>query len=332
MLGIGLAILQSAANPYVTIIGPRESAAKRLSIVGTGNKLAGIIANLLFAAVVIKESDKVLMQQIQAGAFSGTELNAALDTLIKGVMAPYLILGIFLFIFGIIVRYSMLPDLDAADVNKNISGVEDTRTSIFQYPWLILGALAIFFHVGSQMISLATIINYAGTMGLPLEGPAKNFPSFTMFFTFLGYLTGIALIPKYLNQRHALVICASLGLLFSLFTIFLTGNINILDMETDVSIWFLVLMGFPNALIYTGIWPLAIRDLGKHTNLGSSFLVMGLCGSAILPLIFSYVVDLNISLPLFDAYKIAYWVLIPCFLYLIFYATVGYKISSWSKG
>lgn len=331
MLGIGLAILQSAANPYVTIIGPRESAAKRLSVVGTGNKLAGIIANLVFAAVVIKESDKVLMQQIKEGVFSGAELETALDTLIRGVMTPYLILGIFLFIFGIVVRYSMLPELDAKDVNKSTSGKVDTRTSIFQYPWLILGALAIFFHVGSQMISLATIIDYAGTMGLALEGNAKNFPSFTMFFTFLGYLTGIVMIPKYLNQKNALLICSTLGLLFSLLTIFTTGKVNILGLETDISIWFLVLMGYSNALIYTGIWPLAIRDLGKYTNLGSSFLVMGLCGSAILPLIFSYVVDLNSSLPLFDAYKIAYWVLVPCFLYLLFFATVGHKIEHWGK-
>lgn len=331
MLGIGLAILQSAANPYVTIIGPRESAAKRLSIVGTGNKLAGIIANLVFAAVVIRESDKVLMQQIKDGVFSGVELETALDTLIRGVMTPYLILGVFLFVFGIIVRYSVLPELDAKDVNKSASGKIDTRTSIFQYPWLILGALAIFFHVGSQMISLATIIEYAGTMGLALEGNAKNFPSFTMFFTFLGYLSGIVLIPKYLNQKNALLACSSLGLLFSLLTIFTTGKVNILGLETDISIWFLVLMGYSNALIYTGIWPLAIRDLGRFTNLGSSFLVMGLCGSAIMPLIFSYVVDINSVLPLFDSYKVAYWVLVPCFLYLIFFATVGHKIEYWRK-
>jgi MFS transporter, FHS family, L-fucose permease len=331
MLGIGLAILQSAANPYITIIGPRESAAKRFSIVGTGNKLAGIVANLVFAAVVIRESDKVLMQQIEAGVFSGAALDTALDTLIRGVMAPYAVLSVFLFIFGIIIRYSVLPDLDAKDVNKNTSGEIDTRTSIFQYPWLILGAVAIFFHVGSQMISLATVIDYAGTMGLSLEGNAKNFPSFTMFFTFLGYLTGIALIPKYLNQKNALLICSSLGLLFSLLTILTTGPVKILGLETDISIWFLVLMGYSNALIYTGIWPLAIRDLGKYTNLGSSFLVMGLCGSAILPLIFSYVVDVNSMLPMFEAYKIGYWVLVPCFVYLIFYATIGHKIKYWSK-
>ncbi|MDX9748569.1 MAG: glucose/galactose MFS transporter [Paludibacter sp.] len=331
MLGIGLAILQSAANPYVTIIGPRESAARRLSIVGTGNKLAGIIANLVFAAVVISESDKVLMQQIKGGLFTGVELETALDTLIRGVMVPYAVLGIFLFIFGIIIRYSMLPDLDAKEVNRNTSGEVDTRTSVFQYPWLVLGALAIFFHVGSQMISLATVIEYAGTMGLSLDSNAKNFPSFTMFFTFLGYLSGIVLIPKYLNQKNALLICASLGLLFSLLTILVSGPVNIFGLNTDISIWFLVLMGYPNALIYTGIWPLAIRDLGKYTNLGSSFLVMGLSGSAVLPLVFSYVVKLNDTLPMFDAYKFAYWVLVPCFLYLIFYATVGHKIKYWSK-
>lgn len=330
LLGIGLAVLQSAANPYVTMIGPRESAAKRLSIVGTGNKLAGILANLVFAAVVIRESDKVLMMQIKEGVYTGESLETVLNTLIRGVMLPYLILALLLFIFGIIVRYSILPEIDAKVINKRTDLKEESRTSIFQYPALILGVLAMFFHVGTQMISLATSIDYAGTMGLGLEGPAKNFPSYTMFFTFIGYLLGIVLIPKYLKQRYALLLCASLDLILTFLVIFATGPIKILGMETDVSIWFLVLMGLPNALIYTGIWPLAINGLGKHTNLGSSFLVMALCGSAILPLVFSYFVDLNSAKSAFEAMKSAYWVLVPCFLYLIFYATIGYKINSWS--
>jgi len=330
LLGIGLAVLQSAANPYVTMIGPRESAAKRLSIVGTGNKLAGILANLVFAAVVIRESDKVLMMQIKEGVYTGESLETVLNTLIRGVMLPYLILALLLFIFGIIVRYSILPEIDAKVINKRTDLKEESRTSIFQYPALILGVLAMFFHVGTQMISLATSIDYAGTMGLGLEGPAKNFPSYTMFFTFIGYLLGIVLIPKYLKQRYALLLCASLDLILTFLVIFATGPIKILGMETDVSIWFLVLMGLPNALIYTGIWPLAINGLGKHTNLGSSFLVMALCGSAILPLVFSYLVDLNSTKLAFEAMKSAYWVLVPCFLYLIFYATMGYKINSWN--
>lgn len=329
LLGIGLAILQSAANPYVTIIGPRESAAKRLSIVGTGNKLAGIVANLVFAAVVIRESDKILMQEIKQRMYSGAQLEQALDTLIRGVIFPYLILSILLFIFGIIVRYSVLPELDAKTMNKNSDTGGDTKTSVFQYPALMLGAVAIFFHVGSQMISLATIIDYAQSMGLGLEGTAKNFPSFTMSFTFLGYLTGIFLIPRYLKQRTAFLVCASLGMILSLLTIFATGQVTILGMNTDISIWFLVLMGFPNALIYTGIWPLAINGLGRFTNLGSSFLVMALCGSAIIPLVYSYFVDISTASSTLEAMRSAYWVLVPCFAYLIFYATLGYKIKSW---
>jgi len=136
LLGVGLAILQSAANPYVTIVGPIESAAKRMSIVGTGNKLAGVIANLIFAAVVIRESDRELMQQIEAGVYTGADLDAALNTLIQGVMTPYLILGIALFIFGVVIRYSPLPDLDPSVINKQSAEDVESRKSIFQYPAL----------------------------------------------------------------------------------------------------------------------------------------------------------------------------------------------------
>lgn len=333
LLGIGLAILQSAANPYVTMIGPKESAAKRLSIVGTGNKLAGIIANLLFAAVVIRQSDKVLMQQIQDGAFTGVALEQALDTLIRGVIQPYLILGIVLFVFGIVVRYSILPELDTRTINKDTTAEQSQdRKNIFLYPALILGTVAIFFHVGSQMIALATIIDYAGTMGLALEGAAKNFPSYTMSFTLLGYIVGIICIPKYISQKNALVICTVLGLILSLMTVFVSGEVSLFGLKTDISIWFLVLMGFPNALIYAGIWPLAINGLGRFTNRGSSFLIMALCGSAILPLVYGLVYDHNLEfLPAFEAMKSAYWVLIPCFLYLVFFAVYGHRIRQWSK-
>lgn len=323
-LGIGLAILQSAANPYVTIIGDKESAASRLSIVGTFNKLAGILANLIFAAVVIGESDRKIMEAIKNGLYVGVARTDALDQLIRSVIMPYSILAVLLFIFGFVIRYSVLTEIDNSTQNASQADIKSERKSIFQYPHLILGVLAIFFHVGSQMISLATIINYAGTMGLSLEGQAKNFPSYTMSFTFLGYLLGIFLIPKVISQKNALIVSTVLGFILSLLVIFAQFPVRILGLETDISIWFLVLMGLPNALIYAGIWPLAIRELGKLTNLGSSMLVMGLSGSAIIPLIYSSIAEK------FDM-RTAYWVLVPCFVYLIFYATIGHKIASWRK-
>lgn len=331
LLGIGLAILQSAANPYVTIIGPRESAAKRMSIVGTGNKLAGIIANLIFAAVVIRESDRVLMREIEAGLYSGEALETALDTLIRGVITPYLVLSIVLFIFGIVIRYSMLPELDPKVINKSSSNDENSHTSIFQYPALILGVIAMFFHIGTQMVGLGTSIKYAGAMGESLAGLAKNIPSYTMFLTFIGYFVGIALIPKYLNQRIALLICASINLLLSILIITTSGTVTFLGMTTDISLWFLVMMGLPNALLYAGIWPLAINGLGKYTNLGSAFLVMALCGSAIMPIVYNSFVEINSSLTPFEAMKSAYWILIPCFAYIVWYGAHGYSIKVWSK-
>ncbi|MDD3543647.1 MAG: MFS transporter [Petrimonas sp.] len=331
LLGVGLAILQSAANPYVTIVGPIESAAKRMSIVGTGNKLAGVIANLIFAGVVIRESDKVLMREIESGLYTGATLETALDTLIKGVMTPYLILAIALFIFGIVVRYSALPELDPSVVNKRSAEDESSQKSIFQYPALILGVIAMFFHIGTQMIALATSIQYAGTMGESLAGPAKNIPSYTMLLTFLGYFIGIILIPKYLKQRNALLICALLNLSLSVLIISTSGTVNFLGITSDISIWYLVMMGLPNALLYAGIWPLAINGLGKHTNLGSAFLVMALCGSAFMPMIYHSLVELNSSLSPFAAMKYAYWILIPSFAYIVWYAAYGYRIRSWKK-
>ncbi len=332
LLGVGLAILQSAANPYVTIVGPMESAAKRMSIVGTGNKLAGVIANLIFAAVVIRQSDRVLMQEIEAGIHAGPDLEAALDTLIRGVMTPYLILGIALFIFGIIIRYSVLPELDPSVVNKRSEEDENSRKSIFQYPELILGVLAMFFHIGTQMIALGTSIQYAGTMGESLAGPAQNIPSYTMLLTFAGYFIGIVLIPKHLKQRDALLICASINLVLSILVITTSSTVNFMGMTTDISVWYLVMMGLPNALLYAGIWPLAINGLGRHTNLGSSFLVMALCGSAIMPIVYNAFFELNnVTLPAFESMKYAYAVLIPCFAYIVWYAAWGYRIKSWRK-
>lgn len=331
LLGVGLAVLQSAANPYVTIVGPIESAAKRMSMVGTGNKLAGVIANLIFAAVVIRQSDRVLMKEIEAGVYTGDSLEAALDTLIKGVMTPYLILAIALFIFGIVVRYSPLPELDPSVVNKRSAEDEKSQKHILQYPALVLGVLAMFFHIGTQMIALGTCIQYAGTMGESLAGPAQNIPSYTMLLTFFGYFLGIVLIPKYIKQRNALLVCSSVNLLLSALIIVTSGTVHVLGMTTDVTLWYLVLMGLPNALLYAGIWPLAINGLGKYTNLGSALLVMALCGSAIMPIVYNAFVELNASQGSFVAMKNAYAVLIPCFAYIVWYAAWGYRIKSWKR-
>lgn len=322
-IGTGLTILQAAANPYITIVGPIESAAKRISIMGICNKFAGIIAPLIFAAIILKSSDSVIFEQLNVGAFSEAEKDVVLDGLIRRVIWPYSILSIFLFAVGIFIRYSVLPEINQEEENKEVETDDGkSHTSILQFPYLLMGAVAMFLHVGTQVIAIDTIIGYANSMYMDLL-EAKVFPSYTLTATICGYIMGIILIPKYLSQKRAFQICCTLGLIFSLGVVLSNMQVSFLGHDANFSIWFLVLLGFPNSLIYAGIWPLSIRGLGRFTKIGSSLLIMGLCGNAILPLIYGHFADLF-------SVKQAYWVLIPCYLYLMFFSLYGHKIESWS--
>lgn len=320
IIGTGLTILQSSANPYITIVGPIESAAKRISIMGICNKFAGIISPLIFAAAVLRVTDSELFTLLDSGTLDTITKNELLDELIRRVIPPYAILSVLLFCFGLFVRYSVLPDLNPEESNKEETG-KMGKKSVFQFPYLILGALALFFHVGTQVIAIDTIIGYAGSMGMNLL-EAKVFPSYTLTATILGYLLGIILIPKYISQTKALQICCISGFILSLGIIFINHPITIFGHSANLSIWFLCALGFPNSLIYAGIWPLSIHGLGRFTKIGSSLLIMGLCGNGIMPVLYGYLAD-------HWGVQNAYWLLIPGYIYLIFFATYGYKMHSW---
>ena len=308
-IGTGLAILQTAANPYVTIIGPIESAARRISIMGICNKFAGIISPLIFAALILKADDSELFSLIESGTLDAITKNAMLDELIQRVIVPYAILGGLLVLAGIGIRYSILPEINTDEQNATDEkeNGHNSKKSIFDFPYLILGALAIFFHVGTQVIAIDTIINYANSMGIDLL-EAKVFPSYTLACTMIGYVLGILIIPKYVSQTKALIICTILGLLLSFGVVFADLNVTLFGHQANISIFLLCALGFPNALIYAGIWPLSIHGLGKFTKTGSSLLIMGLCGNAILPLIYGYfaevyahwLLDINSVFPLSD--------------------------------
>jgi FHS family L-fucose permease-like MFS transporter len=318
-IGIGLSILQTAANPYITILGSQDRAAQRISIMGICNKAAGILSPLVFAAVILRPTDTDLLAQL--GSMGAAERGAALDELVRRVMVPYAVLGTFLFLLGYLVYQSPLPELNTEQESPEVATANASRTSIFQFPHLVLGAGAIFLHVGTQVIAIDTIIGYAGSMGINLL-EAKVFPSYTLFCTICGYVLGIIAIPRFISQVNALRICTGLGTLFTLLIIFARGPVTLLGHAADVSIWFVVLLGLANSLIWAGIWPLALDGLGRFTKLGASILIMGLCGNAIMPLFYGYFADQ------FDL-RTAYWVLLPCYLYLVFYAVKGHKVRKW---
>jgi len=319
-LGTGLAILQTAANPYITIFGPRERAAQRISIMGICNKGAGILAPLAFAAVILRPTDNDLFKRIPD--MEEAARSVALDELIARVILPYMVVGIVLLLIGIFIRYSPLPEIDTEHENEELAKANSDKLSVLQFPHLVLGAIAIFLHVGTQVIAIDTIIGYATSMNIQLL-EAKVFPSYTLTAAICGYVLGIIAIPKLITQKNMLRACTLLGLFLTLLIVFTHGTVMLLGHHADISIWFVVWLGLPNALIWAGIWPLALDGLGRYTKEGSGLLIMGLSGNAILPLIYGVLADA------YDV-KLAYLVLLPCYLYLVHYAFKGHKIRNWT--
>jgi fucose permease len=287
---------------------------------GICNKAAGILAPLIFAAVVLKATDTDLFKQLPS--MDAIQKAAALDELISRVIVPYICVGVFLFLLGLMVRFSPLPDIDTDEESPEQQRANEGKSKIMQFPHLVLGAIAIFLHVGTQVIAIDTIIGYAGSMNISLL-EAKVFPSYTLFCTICGYVIGIIIIPRFISQVNALRVCTILGTLFSLLIIFTNGQVNFLGHQANISIWFVVLLGLANSLIWAGIWPLALDGLGKFTKVGASVLIMGLSGNAILPQIYGLFADTH-------GLRQAYWVLIPCYLYLVFYAIYGHRVRHWS--
>ena len=318
-IGAGTALLQTAANPYITILDPLERAAQRISIMGIFNKVAGLLAPLLFAAVILKGTDVELFKQIPF--MDEAVKDAALNELIRRVIFPYACVGIVLISLGLIIRYSSLPEIDTEHESDEVAMANSGKTVIFQFPHLILGALAIFLHLGTQVISIDTIISYANSMNISLL-EAKVFPSYTLFTMIVGYILGIILIPRFISQVKVLKICTMVGFVLTFFIIYDSTPVDFLGHKTEMSIWFVVLLGLPNSLVWAGIWPLALDGLGRFTKLGSSILIMGLAGNAIMPLVYGHFADIY-------GLRSAYWVLFPCYLFLIYYAFYGHRIRSW---
>jgi FHS family L-fucose permease-like MFS transporter len=306
--GAGMALLQTASNPYVTIIGPIESAAKRISIMGICNGIAGVLAPAILGFITLKGADEIVLRLT---GMNGEQKNLELNALASRVIIPYILIMITLLLLAILLYYSNLPDINAEEENAIIDEGSLTKKSIFKFPHLLLGVLAIFLYTGVEVIAGNTIISYGVFLNIPIA-TAKFFSSFTIFGMLVGYVIGIVTIPKYLQQKNALIISSILGVLFLLMALITNGF---------TSVMFIAMLGLANSLMWPSIWPLAISGLGRFTKVGSSMMVMAISGAAVIPLLYGHIADV------FNA-KMAYWIVIPVYLYILFYATIGHKVKS----
>ena len=270
--GAGMTIIQTASNPYITILGPIESAARRISIMGICNKIAGALGSIIFGVLLlsgIKEINEKL------GTLKGDARDAILDQMADSVVGPYIIMAIALGVLGVLINFAPLPDLNLGETKDGEEGSTDSdlassKTSVFQFPHLLLGVLALFMYVGVEVAAGDTIIAYG--ISMDLEG-ATRFTSFTLGFMVVTYLLGALLIPRVISQKTALVGSAILGVIF---TICITMT------EGFTSVIFVALLGVANALVWPAIWPLAIDRLGKYTKDGAALLIMAIAGGAVI--------------------------------------------------
>jgi FHS family L-fucose permease-like MFS transporter len=305
--GSGLALLQTASNPYITILGPPESAAKRISIMGICNKVAGALAPIILGAITLKNADGL---KERLATMAPTAKVAELNELASRVILPYIVIVIVLVILAVVIYYSSLPEVDTDQEDESTAISNSGKTSITQFPHLLLGVLTLFFYVGVEVIAGDTIINYGSTQGIAL-GTAKFFTTGTLVFMLVGYGVGILCIPKYLSQEKAMKLSAGLGLILSAVAILTTGY---------VSVGAIALLGLANSLVWPAIWPMALAGLGRFTKIGSSLLIMGIAGGAIVPLAYGALAQvLNPSY--------GYIILIPAYLIILYYAISGHKVG-----
>jgi len=267
-----------------------------------------MIATFLFGMMALKDGDAIIAK---LNTLDVVQKASVLDILAARIIIPYLTMAIILVVIGIMVKISGLPEIDP-DVQNLGDNIPDNtnRTSILQYPFLLLGVVAIFCDVGLEIIAGDTIISYGLSHSIPIS-IAKHFTSMTMFASILGYMIGILLIPKHITQVNALKICALLGIVLTLLAIALPGIISVV---------FIASLGIANALIWPSVWPLALDGLGRFTRIGSSLLIMGNLGGALLPLLYGRLADIVNP-------QQAYVIVIPCYLYLLYYATMGHKVG-----
>lgn len=304
VIGAGLSLLQTASNPYVSILGPIDSAAQRIAFMGICNKFAGFLAPFVFGALVLRGMDN-LDAQVKAAATPQAR-EALLDSFAARIHAPYLCMAVLMALLAVWIMRSSLPDISPATVNRQANS--RGRSGIFGFPHLWLGVLCLFLYVGVEVMAGDAIVIYGGGFHLPL-GATALFTSCTLFAMLAGYFAGLFLIPRYISQQAYLAVSAATGVVLSLGAYLTSGY---------VSVGFVAALGFANAMMWPAIFPLAIRGLGRHTEAGSALLIMGIAGGAILP--YTYAL-----LKLAVDFQLAFAALcVPSYLYILYYGISGY--------
>ena len=324
-LGAGLTLLQAASNPYLVTIGPRKSAAVRISMMGVLNKSAGALAPIVFTAFLLTDISKY--SDVGLSQLSAMDKDAILTELSSRLVRPYLFMAGALAMLAIFVRMSPLPEPDVDEVSV---GTKNGLRSVLRHPNVVLGAMTLFFYVGAEVIAGDTIGLFGRDLGVTNFG---QLTAYTLCFMVLGYLLGMLVIPQLISQERALAICATFGIVCTLLVVSTDPNSgtvwNLLFAWTGAPaipdvVLYVALFGLANSLVWPAVWPLALSGLTEaQISAASALLIMGIAGGAVLPIVYGGLAEI------FGSTQSAYWLMIPCYVFILTYALQGHLLRSW---
>lgn len=328
IIGTGLALLQTASNPYAAALGPKESAARRISIMGVCNKVAGILAIYILGGIILKDSAGL---EEQLAVMEPALKEQTLDTLAQKVVTPYTWIAISFAAIGLLLFFTRLPEIpDEANESVVHSKTDATKTSVLQFPHLIIGVMALFLYVGVEVISYDTFTGLGKYLGYSLD-VSKHLASYTGYALLIGYGVGIAVIPTLISQRKALAIASILSILLVILAVTTTGEAGLktftlmgeeFHIPTHPAVWFFALLGFSNSVMWPAIFPMAIEGLGKFTKMGSALLIMAIVGGAVLPPLYGRISGLRgINI------QTAYYMMVPAYLFILYFALKGHDLG-----
>ncbi|MGI4822562.1 MAG: sugar MFS transporter [Janthinobacterium lividum] len=294
VLASGITLLQVAANPYVAILGPPQSASSRLTLTQAFNSLGTTLAPLLGSALILSRLPKL----------DNATTAASID--ISAVQLPYLIIGGMLLLISFILSRINLPVIEHIADDDEVTGTH--HESAWQYRHLILGVVGIFAYVGAEVAIGSHIVSY-----LALPNVAGMDPS--QAGTMVSYYWGAAMIGRfagaYLLNKFSPTKLLALNAVGAVVLILISMNST-----GAVAMWSLLAVGLMNSLMYPTIFTLAVAGLGRHTEEGSGLLCTAIVGGALVPLLFGFIADHN-------GLRIALLLPVLCYLYVMWYGLRG---------
>ncbi|WP_295511687.1 N-acetylglucosamine MFS transporter NagP [uncultured Pseudoalteromonas sp.] len=317
MIGVGQTVLQTAVNPYVVKMGSEKSAAVRVCIMGLLNKFAGVIVPVIFAAVVVSG--------VVDGA--GKLSQEQKDIMANSLIMPYVLIAALIMLFAAFAKFAPLPDL-VFDEDETSNGKGEIKETL-AHPHLVLGVVGIALYVAVEVIAADTIGSYALQIGV---ADYSVMTSYTMACMLIGYAIGILTIPRFMSQQTALLMSGIAGIITVLLVVlgsndsFIISNLLLVPFggpQLPDPLLCIALLGFANAMVWPAIWPLALAGLGRLTGTASGLLIMGIAGGALGPLLIGLGNVAGLGA------QGAYIVMVPSYVFILFYALKGHKMRSW---